>query len=94
MNRLLVYGLEFRNSGYVEALKKAYSRYETAKLGAIIDEYILLRISGMQNLGLLKSVDIACYSDSEKEHLEECLKETYVKDYNLIRCQDFKFCIK
>ena len=93
MDKMLIYGMGFRKSGFVEALTKEYPEYETAKFGAIIDEHILARIGGMQNLGMLKCVDVAYYNEREKEHIENAMKEAKVKEYNMIGCQEFEFSI-
>lgn len=93
MNRMLIYGMSFQNSGYIDDLKTAFPKYEKASLGGIIDEHILLRINGMQELGLLNEVDITYFSEKEKQHLEEVMESAMVKKYNLLRCQDFDFTI-
>lgn len=93
MNRMLIYGMSFQNSGYMDDLKLTLSKYKKASLGGIIDEHILLRINAMQELGLLNEVDITYFSENEKQHLEEVMEAVKIKKYNLVRCQDFSFSI-
>ena len=49
---------------------------------------------GMGNANRFSGVVEAQQTVDYQLDTSKTLKETYVKDYNLIRCQDFKFCIK
>ena len=90
---MLIYGMGFKKSGLTEDLKMAYPKYNKATFGAIIDEHILMRINSMQNLGILNQVYITYFNDEEKRHLEEVMEAVMIKNYCLIKCQDFGFSI-
>ena len=83
----------FKSSGFTDEMKVVMPRYNKPAFGAIIDEHILVRISAMQNLGLLNQVDIAYYDEFERAYFEDVLKETHVKNYKLLPCNLFKFSI-
>ena len=74
-------------------MSTAYPKYNKAAFGAIIDEHVLMRIKGMQDLGILNQVDITYYNDEEKRHFEEVTEAVMIKKYDLIKCQDFRFSI-
>lgn len=93
MDKMLVYGMGFKKSGFTEELRTAYPKYNRAAFGAIIDEHILMRINGMQELGILKQVDITYFNDEEKRHLEEVMEAVKIKNYCLVKCQDFGFSV-
>lgn len=83
----------FKPSGFTDEMKVSMPRYSKPALGAIIDEHILMRVSGMQNRGILNQVDIAYYDEFERAYFEDVLKETYVKNYKLLPCKLFNFSI-
>ena len=91
MNNMLIYGMGFKNSGYISQLQEKYPRYQKAAFGGIIDEHILVRICGLQESGKLNQVDVTYYDEGEREHLHEVLEACMVPNYRLIRCQDFNF---
>ena len=93
MDKMLIYGMGFKKSGFTEDLRTAYPKYNKAAFGAIIDEHVLMRIKGMQDLGILNQVDITYYNDEEKRHFEEVTEAVMIKKYDLIKCQDFRFSI-
>ena len=93
MDKLLIYGMGFKPSGVVNEMKATMPRYNRAALGAIIDEHILIRVAGMQNLGILNQVDIVYYDEREKEYFEEVVYETKIEKYNLIPSSLFNFLI-
>ncbi len=93
IDKMLIYGMGFKKSGFTEDLRSAYPKYNRAAFGAIIDEHILMRINVMQNLGILNQVYITYFNDEEKRHLEEVMEAVMIKKYCLIKCQDFGFSI-
>ncbi len=94
LEKLLIYGMGFKPAGFIDELKTLMPRYNKAAYGAIIDEHIFLRISGMQKLGILKQVDIAYYNEIEKQYFEEVLRETHVENYNFIPSKSFDFSVE
>lgn len=94
MNYLLVYGLGFKNSGYMEDLQKAFPlKYNHSSYGGIIDEHILIRIKEMQKQKLLKTPVFTYYTKEEKEHFEDVLRALNIQEYDLIETQQFHFNI-
>ena len=93
VDRMLIYGMGFKKSGFIEDLRTSYPKYNKAAFGAIIDEHILMRIKGMQDLGILNQVDITYFNDEEKRYFEEVMEAVMIKKFDLIKCQDFRFSI-
>lgn len=93
MDTMLIYGMGFRKAGFVNELATAYSKYNKAALGAIIDEHILMRINGMITSGMLNHVDITFFDEKEKIHLKEAMEATMVNKYQLIHFSDLNFTI-
>lgn len=91
ISNMLIYGMGFKNSGYISQLQEKYPRYQKAAFGGIIDEHILVRICGLQESGKLNQVDVTYYDECEREHLHEVLEACMVPNYRLINCQDFNF---
>lgn len=91
ISNMLIYGMGFKNSGYISQLQEKYPRYQKAAFGGIIDEHILVRICGLQESGKLNQVDVTYYDEGEREHLHEVLEACMVPNYRLINCQDFNF---
>lgn len=91
MSNMLIYGMGFRDSGYIQQLKSVYPRYNKPALGGIIDEHILLRIRGLQDTEKLEHLDVTYFDEAEQTHLQEVLDECQIKKYRLIKCQDFNF---
>ena len=90
---MLIYGMGFKNSGYIQQLKTAYSRYNNPAFGGIIDEHILLRIRRLQDTEKLEHLDVTYFDENEQTHLQEVLDECQIRNFRLIRCQDFNFHI-
>ena len=93
IDKLLIYGMGFKPSGFADEMKVTMPRYSKPAFGAIIDEHILVRIGGMQKLGILNQVDIVYYDEIEREYFADVLKETHVKKYKLLPCSSFVFSI-
>lgn len=93
ISNMLIYGMGFKNSGYIQQLKSAYSRYNKPAFGGIIDEHILLRIKGLQDTEKLEHLDVTYFNENERTHLQEVLNECQIKNYRLIKCQNFNFHI-
>ena len=93
LDKLLIYGMGFKTSGFIDDMKETMPRYNKPAFGAIIDEHILMRIGGMQNLGILNQLDVAYYDERERAYLEDVLCETHIKSYNLIPSSSFDFSI-
>lgn len=95
INNLLIYGIGFQRSGYItkEFLLK-YPKYERQELsGSVIDEHIFIRIKGLQNRGLLKTVTISYFSEYEKSYFEMLLNYYKIDNFKLINSREFNFNI-
>lgn len=75
MRNILIYGIGFQNSGYEKKLSASMPKYKNPTIGGIIDEHILIRLKEMQNLGQLRKITFAYYSESDYQHYE------YLSDY-------------
>ncbi len=51
IKNLLIYGMGFQNSGYIEELSANKPKYKQPTVGGIIDEHILIRLNGLQAQG-------------------------------------------
>ena len=47
----------------------------------------------MQDTEKLEHLDVTYFDESEQTHLQEVLDECQIKNYRLIKCQDFNFHI-
>ncbi|MBI6875621.1 hypothetical protein [Clostridium aciditolerans] len=96
IDNLLLYGLGFQRSGYMteEFLRKYPKRRKEQLEGTIVDEHVIIRIKGLQNLKQLKNVFISYYSEEEKEYFQ-LLGEYYgIKNFQLIHANEFNFSIE
>lgn len=93
IDNMLIYGMGFKKSGYINQLQELYPKYQKAAFGGIIDEHILVRICGLQESGKLNQVDVTYYDENEKEHLRNALDACMIPNYRLISCQNFDFHI-
>lgn len=91
MDKMLIYGMGFKKSGFTVDLRVAYPKYNKAVSGAIIDEHVLERIKVLQDLKMLNQVDITYFNNEEERHLEEVMEAVAIKKYDLIKCRDFAF---
>ncbi len=90
---MLIYGMGFKKSGFIEELSTLKPIYKKPVIGAVIDEHILMRINAMLSSGILNHVDITYFDENEKKHIKEVLEEVDIKDYQLINCHEFDFVI-
>ena len=89
---VLIYGMSFQCAGWVtEDFKSAMPKYEKPKLGAIIDEHILLRLDILQNQNRELSITFAYYSDQELEYYRDLVEEINLKNVSFIRSNQFLF---
>lgn len=93
MNSMLIYGMGFKKSGFIEELSTLKPIYKKPVISAVIDEHILMRINAMLSSGILNHVDITYFDENEKKHIKEVLEEADIKDYQLINCHEFDFVI-
>lgn len=93
ISNMLIYGMSFKNAGYIQQLKSVYPKYNKPAFGGIIDEHILLRIKGLQDNKNLSHLDVTYFDDNEQVHLQEVLDECQIKNYQLIKCTNFNFHI-
>lgn len=94
IHNILIYGMGFKEAGYIPELKTAYPKYNKTAIGGIIDDHILLRIAELQKAGRLNQVDVTYFDENEKQHLHDVLNTCEVQNYRLIKCQDFDFQIQ
>ena len=94
MDELLVYGLSFQASGYMKDLGKVNDKYKDPTPGGVIDEHILMRISGLQEIGALQQAVFTYYNKNEKEYFNKLMKVFMIKKYKLIQSQELNFSIQ
>ena len=74
-------------------LATSKKKYEKLSLGGVIDEHILIRIAGLQNLKQLNEVTFAYYDDREYEHYEELVSLYGIENVNYVSSRDLQFSI-
>lgn len=93
IKHLLVYGVGFQKSGYTEDLAKYKPIYSSPAIGGIIDEHILLRISGLQNQKQLENVTFSYYVDKELTYFQELAEYFNIKNVYFRKSTEFLFTI-
>jgi hypothetical protein len=93
IKHLLVYGVGFQKSGYIEDLSKYKPEYDAPVIGGIIDEHILLRISGLQEQKQLENVTFSYYVDNELVHFQELVEYFNIKNVNFEKSTKYHFTI-
>ena len=93
VNHMLIYGISFQSAGYMAQLATSKKKYEKLSLGGVIDEHILIRIAGLQNLKQLNEVTFAYYDDREYEHYEELVSLYGIENVNYVSSRDLQFSI-
>ena len=93
VNRMLVYGISFQSAGYMAQLATFKKEYEKPSMCGVIDEHILIRIAGLQNLKQLKEVTFAYYDDREYEHYKELVSLYKINNVNYVSSRDLHFSI-
>ena len=93
MKNLLIYGISFQNSGYTKKLSASMPKYKKPVIGGIVDEHILIRLKGLQNLRKLEKITFAYYSDSELQHYEYLSSYFNLHEVAYIRSSSLPFSI-
>ena len=91
INRLLLYGIGFRPSGYIEKLAEVNDTYKKPATGGIIDEHILIRLKGLQNRKQLDNITIAYYSESDLFRYKELIEHYKLDNVSYTNAVDFAF---
>lgn len=94
IRRLLIYGVGFRTSGYIEELSKSQDKYKNPVFGGIIDEHILARLNGLQTTGQLEEICFAYHSVKDKQHFAKLTDSFELKNVRYINSNAFNFDIK
>lgn len=93
LERLLIYGISFQEAGYIVPMKNAYSKYQKASVGGLVDEHILWRIKAMLDSECLEHVDVAYFNDKEKEHFLEIMEAEKISKFSLVKSQELLFSV-
>jgi len=91
INHLLMYGIGFRTSGYIEELAEVNDTYKKPATGGIIDEHILIRLKGLQNRNQLDYITIAYYSESDLFGFKELIEHYKIENVSYSNAVDFTF---
>lgn len=96
IDNLLLYGLSFQRSGYItEEFLQLYPKYKSDNLvGSVIDEHILWRLRGMQNLKQLNNVFATYYSEDERNYFKLLFQYYKINNFQIIHASEFDFKIK
>lgn len=91
IKNLLVYGIGFQRSGYMEDLSIFNSKYEKPAIGGVVDEHILIRLQGLQTRNQLDCITFSCYSDSEMGYFKDIVQLHELKNVMFLKSTEFKF---
>ncbi len=94
IKHLLLYGLGFQKSGYIEELSIAKPGYEKSNVGGVVDEHILMRLCGLQTQKQLDRITISYYSDSDKERYIELARHFFLENVAFVKSSAFDFSIE
>jgi hypothetical protein len=93
MRNLLIYGIGFQISGYMNELSASMPKYNEPSVGGIVDEHILMRLQGMQNQGQLECITFAYYSDDAFQHYKKLSQLFGLSDVDYIKSSSLSFSI-
>ena len=96
IDNLLIYGMGFQQAGYIsESFLEEYPQYRNnLSIGTVVDEHILIRIKGLQNLGKLNNVTISYHWEEEKEYFEMLFNTYEIQNVQYINTSEFAFNAK
>lgn len=94
IENLLIYGLGFQKSGYMEAMADSMPKYKELSVGGIIDEHILLRLNELQNRHQLKHITFSYYSEDELKHYQELVEYFSLEQIDYVKSSEFIFSIE
>lgn len=87
IKHLLIYGLGFGISGYMEPMKEKYVT------GGIIDEHLLIRLHTLQENGFLDKITFAYYSEKDLQHYQQLVVLHKLKNVTYENTSTFQFSI-
>lgn len=91
-SNILIYGMSFQCAGWItDDFKSAMPKYEKPKLGAIIDEHILLRLQALQNQNKKLTITFAYYSDQELQYYHDLVEEFSLNNVSFLRSNQLTF---
>jgi len=91
IHRLLIYGIGFRTSGYIQGLVPSNPKYKKPVIGGVIDEHILLRLKGLQTQGQLGDIVFACHTDCDMQHYMKLTALFNLQNVEYINSSTLKF---
>lgn len=92
IENLLVYGVGFQVSGYVDNLK-LIRQGESLYVGGIVDEHLLIRFKELQNKSKLKNITFAFYNEDDKERYRKLVDFYGLINVMWIQSNELKFSI-
>ena len=95
INNLLIYGIGFQKSGYLNEISQVMPKYKKPTIGGIIDEHILVRLKALQQQGLLHNITFAYYSENDLEYYKSLTESEYFNLQNVeyLSTDNFNFSI-
>ncbi|MGL6057707.1 MAG: hypothetical protein ACRC17_05275 [Culicoidibacterales bacterium] len=87
IKHLLIYGLGFGSSGYMEPMKEKYV------IGGIIDEHLLIRLHTLQENGLLDKITFAYYNEKDLQHYRQLVSLYKLGNVTYAHTSMFQFSI-
>ena len=93
INNLLIYGIGFQTSGYINEISQVMPKYKNHTIGGIIDEHILDRLNALQQQGWLHNITFAYYSKNDLERYKSLSEYFNLQNVEYLSTHNFNFSI-
>ncbi len=93
INHLLIYGIGFKKSGYIDKISMVNPMYKEPVIGGIIDEHILLRIKSLQTQKMLHRITFAYYNEDDLLHYKSLTKLFELRQVEYVKSTEFKYSV-
>jgi len=93
INNLLIYGIGFQTSGYINEISQVMPKYKNHTIGGIIDEHILVRLEALQQQGWLHNITFTYYSENDLEHYKSLSDYFNLQNVEYLSTHNFNFSI-
>lgn len=93
ISNLLIYGMGFQTSGYIDELSEEMPKYKQSTFGGIVDEHILVRLNGLQTQKQLDNITFAYYADKDLSRYQQLVSHFNLKNVSYIQSSILPFSI-
>lgn len=93
IENLLIYGMGFQKAGYTTIMAQQLPRYKRPVIGGVIDEHILIRLRGLQNLDKLGAITFAYHTNEDMKRYKNLTECFDLKNIKFLPTSEFSFFI-